>query len=73
MLRHLDGPPLAYTLTRWHKHVGDRVRACDVIATVETAEFSLDIEVFEEGEVSEHLFAVGSLVPNGATIARIRS
>jgi hypothetical protein len=73
LLHHLDGPPREYRLKKWHKHVGDRVQTYDIIASIETDQFVVDIELFEEGVLAECLFSVGSLVPDGSIIARIKS
>lgn len=58
-------------VVEWLKKAGDRIARGDVLAVVETQKGAFEIEVFEEGVVSEILVAVGSEVPVGAVLARI--
>lgn len=70
-LRHLSGPPESYVLSAWHVDIGDMVKAPRVIATIDTASFTLDVEAYESGILSEQCFAVGDVIPDGAVVARI--
>jgi pyruvate dehydrogenase E2 component (dihydrolipoamide acetyltransferase) len=58
-------------VVEWLKKPGDRIARGDVLAVVETQKGAFEIEVFEEGVLSEILVAVGSEVPVGAVLARI--
>ena len=58
-------------VVEWLKKPGDRIARGDVVAVVETQKGAFEIEVFEEGVLSEILVAVGSEVPVGAVLARI--
>ncbi|MDP1965951.1 MAG: dihydrolipoamide acetyltransferase family protein [Reyranella sp.] len=58
-------------VVEWLKKPGDRIVRGDVVAVVETQKGAFEIEVFEEGVLSEILVAVGSEVPVGAVLARI--
>jgi pyruvate dehydrogenase E2 component (dihydrolipoamide acetyltransferase) len=63
----------AGTLVEWMVKPGDRVKRGDVVAVVETAKGAIEIEIFEPGTVGEILVDVGSEVPVGTPLARIRS
>ena len=58
-------------VVEWLKKPGDHIARGDVVAVVETQKGAFEIEVFEEGVLSEILVAVGSEVPVGAVLARI--
>ena len=58
-------------VVEWLKKPGDRIARGDVVAVVETQKGAFEIEVFEEGVLSEILVAVGSEVPVGSVLARI--
>ena len=58
-------------VVEWLKKPGDRIARGDVVAVVETQKGAFEIEVFEEGVLSEILVAVGSEAPVGAVLARI--
>jgi len=47
-------------LSRWLKHVGDDVRAGDVIAEIETDKATMEVEAVEEGKLAQILVAEGS-------------
>lgn len=70
-LRHLSGPPESYVLATWHVQLGDTIKAPQVIATIDTAAFTLDVEAYDSGILSEQCFAVGDAIPDGAVLARI--
>lgn len=70
-LFHLSGSPEVYILASWLCGVGDSIHAPQVIATIETKTFTLELEVFESGILAEQCFAVGDAIPDGSVIARI--
>ena len=41
-------------LSRWLKHVGDEVRAGDVIAEIETDKATMEVEAVDEGKLAQH-------------------
>src|ERR1700709_1338329 len=58
-------PALSPTMTegklaRWLKHVGDDVRAGDVIAEIETDKATMEVEAVEEGKLSRILVEEGA-------------
>jgi len=58
-------PALSPTMTegnlaKWHKKVGDSVKAGDVIAEIETDKATMEVEAVDEGVVGE------LVVPEGA-------
>lgn len=59
------------TVVEWLKKPGDRVERGDVVAVVETQKGAFEIEVFEQGVLSEILVPVGTEAPVGAVLARI--
>ena len=59
------------TVVEWLKNPGDRVERGDVVAVVETQKGAFEIEVFEQGVLSEILVPVGTEAPVGAVLARI--
>jgi pyruvate dehydrogenase E2 component (dihydrolipoamide acetyltransferase) len=59
------------TVVEWLKKPGDRVERGDVLAVVETQKGAFEIEVFEQGVLSEILVPVGAEAPVGAVLARI--
>lgn len=59
------------TLTEWKKKPGDSVQRGDIIAEVETQKGLIEIEVFDEGTISELLIQEGSKVPVGTVMALI--
>jgi pyruvate dehydrogenase E2 component (dihydrolipoamide acetyltransferase) len=61
----------AGTLISWRVTPGDQVKRGDVIATVETDKAAIDVEVWENGTVTELLVAEGTRVPVGTPLARI--
>ncbi len=61
------------TLAKWLVRPGDRVRAGDVIAEIETDKATMEVEAVDEGEVLELLVAEGAEdVPVNAVIARLK-
>ena len=61
------------TLVEWLVKPGDKVKRGDVVAVVETQKGAIEIEIFETGEIEEISVALGSKVPVGTTLARIRT
>jgi len=70
-LHHLDGPSEIYILKKWCVSPGDPVEELQAVAIVETASFTLEIEAYDHGFISEHCFTEGQEIPDGAIIARI--
>jgi pyruvate dehydrogenase E2 component (dihydrolipoamide acetyltransferase) len=62
----------AGTLVEWMVKPGDKVSRGDIVAVVETQKGAIEIEVFEAGEVEEILVPLGTEVPVGMPLARIR-
>lgn len=59
------------TLLSWKVKPGDRVKRGDIIAEVATDKGDIEIEVFEDGVVTEILVEAGREVPVGELMARI--
>lgn len=59
----------AGTLTEWLVKPGDRVSRGDVVAVVETQKGAIEIEIFEEGTISQLTAEVGQKLPVGAQLA----
>src|SRR5215831_2477509 len=58
-------PALSPTMTegkvsRWLKHVGDDVRAGDVIAEIETDKATMEVEAVDEGKLAQILVNEGT-------------
>src|SRR4249920_1267010 len=47
-------------LSRWLKHVGDDVRAGDVIAEIETDKATMEVEAVDEGKMAQILVDEGT-------------
>lgn len=58
-------------LVEWLIKPGDRVKKGDVVAVVETQKGAIEVEIFDEGVVSELVVLVGTKVPVGGLLARI--
>lgn len=61
----------AGTLVEWLVKPGDRVKSGDVIAVVETQKGAIEVEIFQQGVVSNILVPVGERVPVGTVLAQI--
>src|SRR5579862_5368695 len=61
----------AGTLVEWLIRPGDRVKRGDVVAVVETQKGAIEIEVFNNGVVTELVVPIGQLVPVGTVLARL--
>jgi pyruvate dehydrogenase E2 component (dihydrolipoamide acetyltransferase) len=59
----------AGTLVEWTVNPGDTVKRGDVVAVVETQKGAIEIEIFEEGEVTELTAQLGQELPVGAPLA----
>src|ERR1700722_54812 len=84
-MRQILMPALRPTMTegklsRWLKHVGDDVRAGDVIAEIETDKATMEVEAVDDGKLSQILVDEGTegvavntpiavLSMNGETVA----
>src|ERR1700687_2701202 len=70
-------PALSPTMTegnlaKWHKKVGDAVKAGDVIAEIETDKATMEVEAVDEGVVGELVVPEGAQgVKVNAVIARL--
>jgi pyruvate dehydrogenase E2 component (dihydrolipoamide acetyltransferase) len=60
------------TLIEWLAKPGDKMKRGDVIAVVETQKGAIEVEVFEDGVLEEHIVAPGAVLPVGAVMARFR-
>ncbi|WP_207343315.1 dihydrolipoamide acetyltransferase family protein [Arthrobacter sp. E3] len=58
-------------LGRWLKHVGDTVKAGDVIGEIETDKATMDLEAFDDGVLERLLVAEGATVAIGQPVAFI--
>ncbi len=61
----------AGTLVEWLVKPGTQVRRGDIVAVVETQKGAIEIEIFDEGVISEIVVPVGKEVPVGAVLARL--
>lgn len=59
------------TVVEWLKKPGEKIARGDVVAVVETQKGAFEVEVFEEGVLSEILVPPGTEVPVGTVLARI--
>jgi pyruvate dehydrogenase E2 component (dihydrolipoamide acetyltransferase) len=59
------------TLVEWLIKPGDRVKRGEVVAVVETQKGAIEVEIFDEGVVSEIVAPVGAKVAVGGLLARI--
>ncbi|MEO5909724.1 MAG: 2-oxo acid dehydrogenase subunit E2 [Pelobium sp.] len=58
-------------LTKWHKKVGDKIKAGDVVAEIETDKATMDFESFQEGTLLYIGIEEGKAVPVDTIIAVI--
>ncbi|UCH24989.1 MAG: 2-oxo acid dehydrogenase subunit E2 [Trueperaceae bacterium] len=58
-------------LLEWYVKPGDAVKRGDIVALVDTDKAAIEIEIFEDGVVSELLVPEGEKVPVGTPLARI--
>src|SRR5512138_1818144 len=59
------------TVLEWRVHPGDTVHRGDIVAVVDTDKSTIDVEVFEDGVVTELLVEPGTEVPVGTVLAHI--
>ena len=59
------------TVAEWRVAAGDTVHRGDIVAVVETDKSTIEVEVFEDGVVTELLVAPGDEVPVGAVLAQL--
>jgi pyruvate dehydrogenase E2 component (dihydrolipoamide acetyltransferase) len=59
------------TLLEWRVQPGDTVQRGDIVAVVDTDKSTIDVEVFEDGVITELLVEPGTEVPVGTVLARI--
>lgn len=60
------------TLLAWHVKPGDSVKRGQVVAVVDTSKAAVDVEIWQDGIVSELLVQPGEKVPVGAVLAMLR-
>ena len=65
----LSDTMLEGTLLKWHKKVGDKISAGDVIADVETDKATMEMEAFDDGVIQELVIPEGGVVKVGECIA----
>src|SRR5690606_23393451 len=58
-------------LAKWHKKVGDKIKAGDVVAEIETDKATMDFESFQEGTLLYIGVEEGNAVPVDTLIAVI--
>src|SRR6185437_4924469 len=58
-------------LVEWLVKPGDTVKRGDVVAVVETQKGAIEIEIFNDGVVSELVVPIGDRVPVGTVLARL--
>jgi pyruvate dehydrogenase E2 component (dihydrolipoamide acetyltransferase) len=63
----------AGTLVEWLVKPGDQVKRGDIVAVVETQKGAIEIETFQAGRIEQFLVDLGSKVPVGTPLARIRA
>jgi pyruvate dehydrogenase E2 component (dihydrolipoamide acetyltransferase) len=59
------------TLLEWRVREGDTVHHGDIVAVVDTEKSTIEVEVFDDGVVTELLVEPGEEVPVGTALARI--
>ena len=63
----------AGTLVEWLVKPGDRIKSGDIIAVVETQKGAIEVEVFQDGVVSDLVVPEGQQVPVGTVLAHIET
>jgi pyruvate dehydrogenase E2 component (dihydrolipoamide acetyltransferase) len=61
----------AGTVLEWRARPGDTVHRGDIVAVIDTEKSTIDVEVFEDGVITELLVKPGQEVPVGTVLARI--
>lgn len=59
------------TLVEWLINIGDEVKKGDIVAVIETQKGAIDMEIYQEGKVSEILVQPVTKVPVGTVLARL--
>lgn len=59
------------TLLQWHVKPGDSVKRGQVVAVVDTSKAAVDVEIWQDGTVSELLVQPGEKVPVGTLLATL--
>lgn len=57
------------TLVKWHKQIGDSIEIGDIIAEIETDKATMEMEAFDDGEITQILVNAGEKAPIGAVLA----
>ena len=57
------------TVVKWHKKEGDKVKAGEMIAEIETDKATMEMEAFDAGTLAVMLVNEGEKVPVGEPIA----
>lgn len=63
----------AGTVLEWLVQPGDEVHRGDIVAVIDTDKADIEVEIFFDGVVEELLVPVGSHVPVGTPLARVRT
>ncbi len=63
----------AGTLIEWLVKPGDPVKRGDIVAVVETQKGAIEVEIFETGSIEQILVDLGTKVPVGTPLARVRT
>ena len=63
----------AGTLVEWMVKPGDQVKRGDIVAVVETQKGAIEIEIFDTGTIDKILVDIGTKVPVGTPLARLRT
>jgi pyruvate dehydrogenase E2 component (dihydrolipoamide acetyltransferase) len=61
----------AGTVLEWRVRPGDTVHRGDIVAVIDTEKSTIDVEVFEDGVITELLVEPGQEVPVGTVLAHI--
>ena len=59
------------TLVEWLIKIGDKVKKGDIVAVIETQKGAIDMEIYQEGVVSEIIVEPEATVPVGTVLARL--
>ena len=59
------------TVTRWLVQPGDQVHRGDIVVEIETDKADMEVEIFQDGVISELVVPKGETVPVGTVLARL--
>jgi pyruvate dehydrogenase E2 component (dihydrolipoamide acetyltransferase) len=59
------------TIVEWRVKPGDHVRRGDIVAEVDTEKSTIEVEIFEDGTITELVVEPGVEVPVGTVLARL--